>query len=370
MFLVPNREVLGRLQIAALNDGGRLLPLLLVVLVSCSSSPTEDLGPIPLVTQGVYVLSEGVPGQNNSTLTYFVPDSNKVSQDVFRAANGRPLGDAGREMVVSGTFAYLLMTGSSKIEVMRTSDNISTATIPLKSGRYPFALAVDGTKAYVTNRNPFGSVTVIDLTSNTVLLDSVGVGFYPEGLTTRAGQVYVCNANKGSGRTVSVIDEGTGRLLTNIVVSDGPSCADVAPDGSVWILCTGSSGGLGGSSAETPGNLYVIDPIYDIVVDSIFVGGHPSELDISLDGFVYVLEGNRVLKYNGLTYELITSGLVIGSGTSNFSAIAVDEYSDLLYIANAKDFVQNGEVQVYSADGLFQRRFDTGVVPVSLAFKR
>jgi DNA-binding beta-propeller fold protein YncE len=370
MSSVPDSEVLRRLQCAASDNLGRLVPLLLVILVSCSSSPTEDLGPIPLVTQGVYVLSEGVAGQNNSTLSYFVPDSNKVSQDVFRAVNGRPLGDAGREIVVSGTFAYLLMSGSSKVEVMRTSDDVSIATISLKPGRNPFALAVDGSYGYVTNRNPVGSVTVIDLTSNRVLRDSVGVGFYPEGLTTSAGKVYVCNADRGSGRTVSVIDEGTGRLLRNIVVSDGPSCADVSPDGSVWILCTGSFGGSGSPNGETPGNIFVIDPIYDVVVDSIFVGGHPSEMAISLDGFVYVLEGNRVLKYNGLVDQLVTSGLVIGSVISNFSAIAIDQYTNLLYIADAKDFVQSGGVEVYTPDGLSQRRFDTGVAPVSIAFRR
>jgi DNA-binding beta-propeller fold protein YncE len=370
MSLVPDSEVLRRLQSAVLDNGGKLVPLLLVILLSGCSSPTEDLGPIPLVTQGVYVLSEGVPGQNNSTLTYFVPDSNKVLQDVFRAVNGRPLGDAGREMVVSGTFAYLLISGSNKIEVMRTSDNVSTATIPLKFGRNPFALAVDGTNAYVTNHNLIGSVTVLNLTTNTVVLDSIGVGFYPEGLTTSAGKVYVCNSNQGSGRTVSVIDEGTGRLLGNIVVSDGPSCADVAPDGSVWILCTGSFGVSDSSIGETPGNIFVIDPLYDVVVDSIFVGGHPSDMTISLDGSVYVVEGNRIMKYNGLIDQLVSSGFVVGSVTSNFSTIAIDDYTNLLYIADAKDFVQNGEVQVYTPDGFFQRRFSTGVTPISIAFRR
>jgi len=367
MSSIPDSSVLRELQSRTLSKGGRLVPLFLVILASCNSNPT-DMGPIPLVTQGVYVLNEGVPTRANSTLTYFVPDSNKVYQDVFGTANGRPLGDTGGEIVVAGAFAYLLVSGSDKIEVMRTSDNVSTATIPLKSGRNPFALAVAGTKAYVTNHNPIGSVTVLDLTSNTVLRDSVGVGFYPEGLTSSAGKVYVCNANRGSGRTVSVIDATTDRLLRNIVVSDGPSCADVTPDGSVWILCTGSFGGSGSPNSETPGNIFVIDPIYDVVVDSIFVGGHPSGMAISLDDFAYVVEEDRVLKYNAQLNQLASSGLVVGS--LNYSAIAVDDYTNLIYVADARDVVQNGEVQIYTADGFFRGRFDTGVAPVSIAFRR
>jgi len=365
-----NLDILRGLQNTTLGKSGKLFPLVLVILASCSPSPTEDMGPIPLLTQGVYVLNEGVPGQANSTLTYFVPDSNKVNQDVFRAVNGRTLGDTGGEIVVSGTFAYIVMTGSDKIEVIRIADNVSVGTILLKAGSNPFSLAVTGTKGYVTNRTRNGSVTVLNLTNNTVLLDSVAVGPYPEGITAIAGKVYVCNSNQGSGRTVSVIDATTDRVLRSITVGIGPSCADVTSDGYVWILCTGAFGGSGNTGGETPGNVFVIDPYFDTVVDSVFVGGHPSSMAISLDGFAYVVEGNRVLKYNTRVDQLITSGFIVGSVTSNFYGIAVDDYTNSIYVADAKDFVQNGEVRIYTSDGFLSSRFDAGVAPVSIAFRR
>lgn len=357
-------------QSLVLGKSGRLVPLLLVIFAACSSNPTEDLGPVPLLTQGVYALNQGVPGYGNSTLTYFVPDSNKVYQDVSRVASGRPLGDTGSEIVVSGAFAYLVVGGSDKIEVMRTSDNASVATILLQSGRNPFGFVAVGTKGYVTNHIAFGSVTVLDLTSYTVLLDSISVGPYPEGITAIGSKVYVCNADRGFGQTVSVIDATTDHVLRTITVGDGPSCADVAPDGSVWIMCTGSFGGSNSPNGETSGNIFVIDPFYDIVVDSIFVGGHPSGMAISLDDYAYVVEGNHVLKYSARVDELVTSGLVVGSLASNYSAIAVDDYTNSIYVADARDFVQNGEVRIYTADGSFQGRFDTGVAPVSIAFRR
>jgi YVTN family beta-propeller protein len=356
-----------------LSKAGRLLPLGLVILASCTSNPVDELGPIPLMTEGVYVLNEGNGGQFNSTLTYLVPDSNEVYQDVFRTVNGRFLGDAGSDIVVSGSLAYIVMAGSDKIEVIRTSDNVSVGTILLKAGRNPFSFLVAGTNGYVTNHTQGGSVTVVDLATNTVQVDSIAVGPYPEGMATAGGKVYVCNADGGSGRTVSVIDATTNRLVRTIQVGDGPSRAEVTPDGAIWVMCTGSYGGAGNLGGETPGTIFAIDPYYDEVYDSISVditAGHPSGMAISSYGYAYVVTENRVLKYDTRSDALVSPGFILGSAGSSFYSIAADDYANSVYVGDAKDFQQLGEVWVYSVDGSLKGRFDTGIAPVSIAFKR
>jgi YVTN family beta-propeller protein len=356
-----------------LSKAGRLVPLGLIILASCTSNPVDEVGPIPLITEGVYVLNEGNGGQFNSTLTYLVPDSNEVYQDVFRAVNGRFLGDTGSDIVVSGSLAYIVMAGSDKIEVIRTSDNVSVGTVLLKAGRNPYSFLVTGTNGYVSNHTQGGSVTVIDLATNTVQVDSIPVGPFPEGMATAGGKVYVCDADGGSGRTVSVIDATTNRLVRTIQVGDGPSRADVTPDGAVWILCTGSYGGSGNFGGETPGAIFAIDPYYDEVYDSIsvdIIAGHPLGMDISSYGYAYVVTENRVLKYDTRSDALVTSGFILGPAGSSFYSIAVDDYANSVYVGDAKNFQQLGEVWVYSADGSLKGRFDTGIAPVSIAFKR
>jgi YVTN family beta-propeller protein len=355
------------------SKGRKFLPLGLVILASCTSNPVDEFGPIPLMTEGVYVLNEGTDGQFNSTLTYLVPDSNEAYQDVFRAVNGRFLGDAGRDIVVSGSVAYIVVSGSDKIEVIRTSDNVSVGTILLKAGRHPFHFLAVGSSGYVTNHTPGGSVTVIDLATNTVQVDSIPVGPYPEGMTTAEGKVYVCNADGGSGRTVSVIDATTNRLVRTIQVGDGPSRADVTSDGAVWVMCTGLYGGAGSPGGETPGTIFAIDPYYDEVYDSISVditAGHPSGMAISSYGYAYVVTENHVLKYDTRSDALVSSGFILGSAGSSFYSIAVDDYANSVYVGDAKDFQQVGEVWIYSVDGSLKGRFDTGIAPVSIAFKR
>src|SRR3990170_1259599 len=222
-----------------LREAERLAQLLLVIFSSCSTNPMEEFGPVPLATQGVYVLNEGAFGAGNSTLTLFVPDSNKVYQDVFRAVNGRNLGDTGSDIVISGTSAFIVMNGSDKIEVMRTPDNRSVRTINLRTGRNPFSIAVLGSKGYVTNENG-ASVTVLDIGNFTILRDSIAVGPNPQGIMVTGGKIYVCNSGFGTGRTVSVIDGSIDRVFKTIQVGDGPTIARVTPDGRVWVLCTGS----------------------------------------------------------------------------------------------------------------------------------
>jgi YVTN family beta-propeller protein len=373
MALTRGFERLVALWRGMLSKAGRLLPLGLVILASCTSNPVDEVGPIPLMTEGVYVLNEGNAGQFNSTLTYLVPDSNEVYQDVFRDVNGRFLGDTGSDIVVSGSLAYIVVAGSDKIEVIRTSDNVSVGTILLKAGRNPFSFLAVGTSGYVTNHTQAGSVTVVDLPTNTVQVDSIPVGPYPEGMTTAEGKVYVCNADGGSGQTVSVIDATTNRLVRTIQVGDGPSRAGVTSDGAVWIMCTGSSIGAGNLGGETSGAIFAIDPYYDEVYDSISVditAGHPSGMAISSYGYAYVVTENRVLKYDTRSDALVSSGFILGPAGSSFHSIAVDDYANSVYIGDAKDFQQLGEVWNYSVDGSLKGRFDTGIAPVSIAFKR
>ena len=346
-----------------LREAERLAQLLLVIFSSCSTNPMEEFGPVPLATQGVYVLNEGAFGVGNSTLTLFVPDSNKVYQDVFRAVNGRNLGDTGSDIVISGTNAFIVMNGSDKIEVMSTPNNRSVRTINLRTGRGPYSVAVVGSKGYVTNIDG-ASVTVLDIGNFTILRDSIPVGPNPQGIVATGGKIYVCNSGFGTGRTVSVID-ASDRVSRTIQVGDGPSFAKVTSDGRVWVLCTGSY------KTNTPGKIFVLDPAVDIVIDSILVGGHPINMAISSDGFAYVVGDNRVMKFNTRVNQITTASFIVGFPlSSNLYCVAIDEFNGDIYVADAKDYVQNGEVRIYGSDGFPKGRFDTGIIPGAIAFKR
>ncbi|TSA18494.1 YncE family protein, partial [bacterium] len=50
--------------------------------------------------------------------------------------------------------------------------------------------------------------------------------------------------------------------------------------------------------------------------------------------------------------------------------LAYDDATDRLYVTDAKDYTQPGDVYVFDVDGLQKAKFQAGVIPGAIAFKR
>jgi YVTN family beta-propeller protein len=341
---------------------------LALFLSSCATNPTDEFGPLPLEIRGVYVLNEGTPGQSNSSLSYYVPnpESPTIYPDVFKVVNSKELGDVATDMAISGNRAFIVVSGSDKVEVIRTTDNMSVRTILLPVGRRPFNILINGSKGYISNYAA-KSVTVFDINTYSILTDSIAVDSYPQGMATTLGKVYVCNSGGGEGRTVSVINTTTDRVLRTVEVGDGPTEVRVTHDGFVWVLCTGSS------VQGTNGKIFVIHPYTDAVVDSIPVGGHPFRITTSDKDpyYAYVVGDNRILRYNTRINQLETGGFVVGSATSFLYSVAVDDYTGDIYVGDAtSNLDRNGKVIIYRSDGIPKESFNVGIVPGTILFLR
>ncbi|CUT04951.1 YncE family protein [Candidatus Kryptobacter tengchongensis] len=332
----------------------------LFVFIGCKKSETIS-EEVP-VLRGVYVLNEGNFGRNNSTLSYYVPDSNRVYEDVFSQVNGRELGDTGNDIVMSidGGKVYIVVNNSDKIEVIASKTHKSLATILLPQAS-PYKITLYANKGYVTNlyRN---AVTVIDLTTHSVLVDTIRVGHNPTGIYAFNNKIYVANSGFGYGKTVSVIDPSTDRVIKTIVVGDGPDA--FAPDamGRLWVLCYGSYGNWQDPNDDTDGKLFAIDVKTDLVVDSILIGGHPSRLLI-VDDFAYTIKDGNIMRINLKTKDK-NENFIQG----NFYSLGFDPLNRLLYCSDAKDYVQKGEVYIYDLSGKFVKKFQAGIIPSSFAF--
>ncbi len=339
-----------------------------VLLTGCFGDGNGPVGALPpQFTKGVYILNEGNFTRGNSTLSFFLPDSNKVFADVFRTANGRDLGDTGNDIVVHGAHAYIVVNFSDKVEVISTNDHSSIATIPFLQGANPYKISIAPNlqKAYVTNLFQ-ASVSVFDRITFEFLTEKIDVGENPQGVAFANGKVYVCNSGFGSGRSVSVIDASTDQVLKTITLSDGPANIGLDSDGSVWIVCSGDYGDFADPTDDTPGKLFALNPTTDEVVDSIEVGGHPGEIAFSNDGYVYVVGELGIIKVDTRTVEIVANPFIAGS----FYTVAVDGITNEIYVADAKDFVQNGVVRVYSPSGVALNEFEVGIAPGSIAFVR
>src|ERR1700740_1090121 len=88
-----------------------------LILASCHKDKTVKPTPTP-VTDGFYVLNQGLFNDNNSTLSFYSYSTKAVTADIFSSVNGRGLGDTGNDIEIYGSKMYIVVNVSSTIEVV------------------------------------------------------------------------------------------------------------------------------------------------------------------------------------------------------------------------------------------------------------
>ena len=349
----------------------------LVVLTGCLKDPTGSAPVIPVPSaKGVYVVDEGNFGRGNASLSYLDLGSYVVYNNVFTAVNGKNLGDVATGMVLRGPNGYIVVNNSNRIEVIDLATNSELGVIPTGDGSSPRRIAfVNDTIALETNLYE-GTVGIVDLKRYRVV-NRLAVGANPDGIAIAAGRAFVANSGFGTGNTVSVIDLSpfsTGDAVSGVVlqapgsirVGDNPGGVRITPYGDVYVVCGGSYGDGVHPNTETSAKIFVIQPSTQSVTDSIMIGGHAFDIAISgVDGVGYVASSDSVFRIDTRTHR--NTGVFLAG---SYYAVGVEEVSGDVYLADPKDYVQAGTVDVYAASGQLRSSFTVGIIPGWFAFKR
>lgn len=189
------------------------------VMTSCSD---DNDGPETYPQEystGAYVVNSGnMYNKIESSLTAIDYASSTATQKVFKAANGRSLGNTANDGIVYGNKIYLAVDQSNTIEVIdkKTKQSIkqikTTDLLGKAEGAEPRHIIADGGKVYFTTYG--GYVAAVD-TINFVLADKYKVGSCPEGLVIGGSNLYVANSNYGKGGgNISCIDLSSKKVET------------------------------------------------------------------------------------------------------------------------------------------------------------
>lgn len=173
------------------------------VMTSCSDDNDGPETYLQEYSTGAYVVNSGnMRNKIESSLTAIDYASSTATQGVFKAANGRSLGDTANDGIVYGNKIYLAVDQSNTIEVIdkKTKQSIkqikTTELLGNAEGVEPRHIIADGGKVYFTTYG--GYVAAVDTTSF-ALQKKWQVGNYPEGLVIGNGNLYVANSNYGAG---------------------------------------------------------------------------------------------------------------------------------------------------------------------------
>mgnify|MGYP003292781990 CR=1 FL=1 len=173
------------------------------VMTSCSDDNDGPETYLQEYSTGAYVVNSGnMYSKIESSLTAIDYASSTATQNVFKAANGRSLGDTANDGIVYGNKIYLAVDQSNTIEVIdkKTKRSIkqikTTDLLGNAEGVEPRHIIADGGKVYFTTYG--GYVAAVDTTSF-ALQKKWKVGSYPEGLVIAHGNIYVANSNYAAG---------------------------------------------------------------------------------------------------------------------------------------------------------------------------
>ncbi len=348
----------------------KYLPILLLFLffVSCkkeNQDPLLEKGKV--YTNGILVLNEGLFQQNNSSLSWLDFETNEVTKNIFLAINERPLGDTGNDMMSYGGKIYIVVTGSSTIEVIDKKTLVSLKQIQFNynnKAQQPRQITSSEGKVYVSSFD--GYVSAIDTTSLKVT-KRVKVGRNPEGIYVTDQSLFVANSGGLNANhpdsTVFEINLNTFQIVDTFIVGKNPG--DIIGDdhNNLYIVKRGNY-----SNDLT--ELIRINTVDRSVVNlGISTTTFAKRGDILyLSDYDFNSGISKVALFNCSSQSIINSNFINNQAITTLYGV-VPYQSDQLICIDAMQFTNSGYLRFFSGTGQLIKSYNVGLNPSSIIIK-
>jgi YVTN family beta-propeller protein len=350
----------------------------ITIVIAFTSCKKDDPQPDTTTTtpasvtynNGVFVTNEGPFGSGTGTVSFYSRSNATVSNDIFQAKNGYPLGNIVQSMDIYNSKAYIVVNNAGKVEV---ADGNSFASSGAITGfTYPrYFLGINSSKGYVSEWGSggiSGAIKVVDLSTNTIT-STIVTGKGAEGMALAGSKVYVaCSGGYDNDSVVTVINSNTNSVITSINVGANPKGIKMDANGKLWVLCSGQWDPTYTFLLKT-GKLVRIDTASNAVDLSLSFSSttsQPSSLVINNAKSLLYYSYNGVVYSQSYTASSLSSTATINR---NFYGLGIDPTNDFFYGSDAVDFSSNGKVIRYNASAALVDSFAVGVIPGNFFFK-
>lgn len=331
-------------------------------------------------SSGVFVLSEGNFMYSNASLSYYKPDSNTVLNDVFYNTNALPLGDVAQSMTIHDSLAYIILNNSGKIYIINKNTFKYVAKITgLSSPRYIHL--VNDAKAYISDMYA-KAITIVDPMTNSII-GTINLNNHNPDIEQHSSEQMIGYNDKvyvacwSYDDKILVINSDTDMVEDSIKVGKQPNSMVLDKNNQLWVL---SDGGFPGSSfGQEKASLSQIDLFTNTIIQTFTfddIDASPSDLQINNSGdslfFIYGNWGTGLSNAGVFTMNVNDTELpqtaTIPQQEGMFYALGLDKNNSNIYVSNAKDYSQNGEVYRFSSSGILIDAFPVGINPGSFCF--
>lgn len=327
---------------------------LVFAFAACEKPPVREEPPLPPAQAGgIFILNEGTFNAGTASLGFYDFKEKTLTDDVFKPANNRPLGDVLQSMTLRDGTAYLVVNNSKKIEMIDVTSFQSEGTITgFNSPRY--MLFIDNSKAYVSDLYD-NAIAVVSMSSKSIVKKIPCPGA-TEQMLLYNNKVYVCNTLQ---RSLYIVDVNTDELIDSIPLSYGPNSIVMDHNNKIWVLCSGSESQsiYAGLHRINPANDSVELSIVNIYPQGIF-GANRMVINGTGDHLYWL---NKDVQDMSIAAQAPPAEPFIRAVNNKFYGIGTDPFSGEIYISDAIDYVQRSSVYHYTPDGSLIGVFKTGV---------
>jgi len=201
--------------------------------------------------------------------------------------------------------------------------------------------------------------------SSLTIVDSVDAATGPEALIAYQNELWVsCSGGYGIDSTVAIIDAATFDVIATVPVGINPTSM-VRMGNSIYVLCSGYTD-YSGAGGDRAASLVRIDATTRAVTanyPAVGIADRPTRLQSDGQVLYWIRDG-----YTGDVMRMEPTALDypafpwIGGGAYG---LFVDPATRDVFVLDAKDFQQNGEVRRYSFAGQLISSAEAGVVPTT-----
>ncbi len=328
-----------------------LFAFLLVGSMSCTKN-YDDYGPqtpggggeIPQKNQ-VLILNEGNFMFGNGSISILNSTTDEVAQEVFKSKNGFPLGDVPQSMFIHDSLGYIIVNNSSKIEVVHLNDFSSVKTITgFNSPRYMTVVSENPLIAWVTDLYA-DKIWKVNLDEGKIIGEIPAQGWH-ENIMKWNNQVIALRKSDSVIKIIDIQNENTVQTFdfaTGVVdfgLYDHNTLITILPEGIQEINLKN----------------YQTQKVVGFVPER-----NPLKMTLDLMNKKMYFIDKDVFQYD-FNNQKIEEKVKVRAG-SNFYGILVHPQTGEVFLTDAKDYVQPGEVTRYNAEFSDSIVYHVGVNP-------
>jgi YVTN family beta-propeller protein len=333
-----------------------LIIIALTLFTSCDNSTDE---PVLFPSgKGLFILNEGNFMAGNGSVSFYSDETGLIYNDLFSSANKRALGDVPTFMAGDGERGFIVVNNSGTLEVvdLRTMKSIKTLTGLVS----PRQMVIYNGKGYVSSLVS-DKIAVLDVSSAEVT-GTIDAGCSTEAMVMAGGRLFA--ANWSGGNKIVVIDPLTDEVITSVTTGLEPESMAVDRNGMLWVLCTG-----GYMNEEVPRIMKINPANLEVEAEMFFrtVTDNPSCLTVNTTGdtLYYIDEGIRRMP---VTANSLPSEAFIDAGDRLFYRLSVSGPKGRIYVTDAIDYQQKGDLLIYSGRGGLTDTEQAGIIPGYMFF--